>query len=221
MGRSASAMKTLFILMLWLQLVWSVTFSTREVFSGRYKGTTKTFICSTLKVVYTGTTISKSSTKVKCTARWPTAKSLSLSKSFTYILGSPDTGVFKGTVRIILNKKAKQAYKRITTKVTSVSSKLEEGDPEFNPVSLGCPQENYFIWGEGKYESVLNTTLTPDFEECAHICSSNPRCFSWTRNGNHQTRMGLAAGFCRMFGYMRVTGKSVPGLQSGYHKCWD
>jgi len=215
-------MKTLVILLLSLAFVSSVTYYPgSESFNGRYQGITKKFTCKTVKVVYSGTTLSKGSTKVSCTARWPTAKALSLYKSFSYILGKPETGIFRGTVTIKLVKKKKKAFNKMTTTVTSVSSKMEKGDPKFSPISLWCPQNNYFIWGEGDYISVLATVASSDYKQCAELCASNSTCFSWTRNGNSQDQMGLSPGQCRLYGYMKVSGISVPGVQSGYHKCWN
>jgi len=101
-------------------------------------------------------------------------------------------------------------------------------DPEFYPASLWCPQEDYFIWGQGAFDtSIVDEAAASGYEECAQRCSEftneagNSPCFSWTMNSNAGEALGLAGGNCRLLAYMNVSGIAFPGVQSGFHKCWN
>jgi len=220
-------MKTLIFLALGTSIAFAEVFTTTDKFTVKVGATSRVVTCNTVKITYTGTVINKAQSQVKCTANWPKTKQLNKVQNLNYQLGNPTDGIFTATLTIKLFKQKNKPPNKMTTTLQSVASTILDGDPEFYPATLWCPQENYFIWGEGDYSNIVDEAPADDYAMCAQRCAElkddagNAPCFSWTFNSNSKKTLGLAAGYCRLLGYMNVAGIASDGMQSGYHKCWN
>jgi len=142
-------------------------------------------------------------------------------------MGDATADVFTADVSLTLTKAKNKAPSAVKTSINSITTSPLAADPEFYPASLWCPQEDYLIWGQGAFESVVDEAAATGYEECAQRCAEftneagNSPCFSWTMNSNAGEALGLPGGNCRLLAYMNVSGIAFPGVQSGYHKCWN
>merc|ERR1712109_128108 len=167
-------------------------FSTTASFTVKVGKTKKTANCD-ITISYDGAVVSQADSSASCSVAWA-------------------------------KKKAPSAVK---TSINSITTSPLAADPEFYPASLWCPQEDYLIWGQGAFESVVDEAAATGYEECAQRCAEftneagNSPCFSWTMNSNAGEALGLPGGNCRLLAYMNVSGIAFPGVQSGYHKCWN
>merc|ERR1712243_448314 len=132
-------------------------------------------------------------------------------------------------ITMTLTKKSKKPASTLKTTIDSITvTGTVTPDPEFYPATLWCPAVDYFIWGQGAFDTnIVDESPATGFEECAQRCSEftneagNSPCFSWTMNSNAGEALGLPGGNCRLLAYMNVSGIAFPGVQSGFHKCWD
>merc|ERR1712012_1361726 len=161
-------------------------------------------------------------------AQWPGPRSaLNFAKTLSFTMGDASADVFTADVSLTLTKAKNKAPSAVKTSIDSITTSPLAADPEFYPASLWCPQEDYLIWGQGAFESVVDEAAATGYEECAQRCAEftneagNSPCFSWTMNSNAGEALGLSGGNCRLLAYMNVSGIAFPGVQSGFHKCWN
>merc|ERR1712117_914138 len=192
-------------------------FSTSASFTVKVGKTKKTANCD-ITISYDGAVVSEADSSASCSVAWAKNSKLTFAKTLSFTMGDVSADVFTADVALTL----KTAIDSITVTGTVTP------DPEFYPASLWCPQEDYFIWGQGAFDtSIVDESAATGYEECAQRCSEftneagNSPCFSWTMNSNDGEALGLAGGNCRLLAYMNVSGIAFPGVQSGFHKCWN
>jgi len=187
-------------------------------------GSTKKDATCEVVISYIGSSVNEADSSVSCSISWPKVKALNYAKSLSYTLG--DTSDFFSAEISFKLTKTKNKNNLKTVFVSAAGLPLS-ADAEFYPATLWCPQEDYMIWGQGAYGSVVNEANADGYEECARRCAEytneagNAPCFSWTINNSAEAALDLAPGKCRLLAYMNVTGVAMPGVQSGYHKCWN
>jgi len=227
MGVEGSRMLRLILLSTVLTCSLAAEFSTSASFIVKVGSTKKTANCD-ITISYEGTTVSEADSSASCSVSWPKAKVLNFAKTLSFTMGDVSADVFTADISLTLSKKKNKAPSTVSTAIDSIGNVIPlTADPEFYPASLWCPQEDYLIWGQGAFDSIVDEAAATGYEECAQRCAEftneagNSPCFSWTMNSNGGEALGLAAGNCRLLAYMNVSGIAFPGVQSGYHKCWN
>jgi hypothetical protein len=203
-------------------------FSTSASFTVKVGKTKKTANCD-ITISYDGAVVSEADSSASCSVAWAKNSKLTFSKTLSFTLGDVSADVFTADVALTLTKAKNKAASTLKTAIDSIAvTGTVTADPEFYPASLWCPQEDYFIWGQGAFDtSIVDESAATGYEECAQRCSEftneagNSPCFSWTMNSNAGEALGLSGGNCRLLAYMNVSGIAFPGVQSGFHKCWN
>lgn len=213
-------MSPLVVLLTGLSCTFAAEFSTTQSFKVKVGKTTKYASCD-ITISFDGSVVSEDDSSVSCTLQWAKSSSLNFAKTLTYNLGDTSADLFTAELSITLKKAKNKPASKLTTTVNSITNIAAlTPDAEFNPGTLWCPQEDYMIWGQGPYSSVVGEVVADGYESCAEQCSQSDLCFSWTMNSNSGDAFGLAGNTCRLLAYMNVSGIAYPGVQSGYHKCW-
>jgi len=201
-------------------------FSTTASFTVKVGKTKKTASCD-ITISYDGAVVSQADSSASCSVAWAKKSALNFAKTLSFTMGDATADVFTADVSLTLTKAKNKAPSAVKTSINSITTSPLAADPEFYPASLWCPQEDYLIWGQGAFESVVDEAAATGYEECAQRCAEftneagNSPCFSWTMNSNAGEALGLPGGNCRLLAYMNVSGIAFPGVQSGYHKCWN
>jgi len=201
-------------------------FSTTASFTVKVGKTKKTASCD-ITISYDGAVVSQADSSASCSVAWAKKSALNFAKTLSFTMGDASADVFTADVSLTLTKAKNKAPSAVKTSINSITTSPLAADPEFYPASLWCPQEDYLIWGQGAFESVVDEAAATGYEECAQRCAEftneagNSPCFSWTMNSNAGEALGLPGGNCRLLAYMNVSGIAFPGVQSGYHKCWN
>jgi len=201
-------------------------FSTTASFTVKVGKTKKTASCD-ITISYDGAVVSQADSSASCSVAWAKKSALNFAKTLSFTMGDASADVFTADVSLTLTKAKNKAPSAVKTSIDSITTSPLAADPEFYPASLWCPQEDYLIWGQGAFESVVDEAAATGYEECAQRCAEftneagNSPCFSWTMNSNAGEALGLPGGNCRLLAYMNVSGIAFPGVQSGYHKCWN
>jgi len=203
-------------------------FSTSESFVVKVGKTKKTATCD-ITISYDGTVVNEADSSVSCSVAWAKNSKLTFAKTLSFTMGDVSADVFTADLAMTLTKAKNKPASTLKTAINSITvTGTVTPDPEFYPSSLWCPQVDYFIFGQGAFDtSIVDESPATGFEECAQRCSEftneagNSPCFSWTMNSNAGEALGLAGGNCRLLAYMNVSGISFPGVQSGFHKCWN
>jgi len=201
-------------------------FSTIASFTVKVGKTKKTASCD-ITISYDGAVVSQADSSASCSVAWAKKSALNFAKTLSFTMGDATADVFTADVSLTLTKAKNKAPSAVKTSINSITTSPLAADPEFYPASLWCPQEDYLIWGQGAFESVVDEAAATGYEECAQRCAEftneagNSPCFSWTMNSNAGEALGLPGGNCRLLAYMNVSGIAFPGVQSGYHKCWN
>jgi len=201
-------------------------FSTTVSFTVKVGKTKKTASCD-ITISYDGAVVSQADSSASCSVAWAKKSALNFAKTLSFTMGDASADVFTADVSLTLTKAKNKAPSAVKTSIDSITTSPLAADPEFYPASLWCPQEDYLIWGQGAFESVVDEAAATGYEECAQRCAEftneagNSPCFSWTMNSNAGEALGLPGGNCRLLAYMNVSGIAFPGVQSGYHKCWN
>jgi len=201
-------------------------FSTTASFTVKVGKTKKTASCD-ITISYDGAVVNQADSSASCSVAWAKKSALNFAKTLSFTMGDASADVFTADVSLTLTKAKNKAPSAVKTSIDSITTSPLAADPEFYPASLWCPQEDYLIWGQGAFESVVDEAAATGYEECAQRCAEftneagNSPCFSWTMNSNAGEALGLPGGNCRLLAYMNVSGIAFPGVQSGYHKCWN
>jgi len=201
-------------------------FSTTASFIVKVGKTKKTASCD-ITISYDGAVVNQADSSASCSVAWAKKSALNFAKTLSFTMGDASADVFTADVSLTLTKAKNKAPSAVKTSIDSITTSPLAADPEFYPASLWCPQEDYLIWGQGAFESVVDEAAATGYEECAQRCAEftneagNSPCFSWTMNSNAGEALGLPGGNCRLLAYMNVSGIAFPGVQSGYHKCWN
>merc|ERR1712126_478714 len=227
-SREGSRMLRLVLLFAALSCCLGAEFSTSESFVVKVGKTKKTATCD-ITISYEGTVVSEADSSVSCSVAWPKNKALNFAKPLSLTMGDVSADVFTADISMTLTKKSKKPASTLKTTIDSITvTGTVTPDPEFYPATLWCPAVDYFIWGQGAFDtSIVDESPATGFEECAQRCSEftneagNSPCFSWTMNSNAGEALGLPGGNCRLLAYMNVSGIAFPGVQSGFHKCWN
>jgi len=219
-------MKTVYIILLGLtSLLAAEEFITVETFLVTVGSTNKVASCD-IRISYSGTAVDWTASSVDCSCKWPRSKALNYDTTLAITFGDLNEGIITTTVNINLKKGKNKAPGTLKTTIISTEEDLVTADPEFFPTTLWCPHNDYYVWGEGAYDSIVDEAPAEDYVQCAQRCAEyknefgNAPCFSWVINHNTVDVHGLGAGNCRLLAYMNVSGVYSPGVQSGYHKCW-
>jgi len=220
-------MRTIFITLLVLTNVIAEVqeYTTTDTFQVKVGNTQETASCD-VTITFTGTVVDWAGSSVDCSVKWKKNKALSYDKELSFTFGDLTTGIISATITINLKKSKNKPASQLVTTILSTETHLVEADSEFFPTTLWCPHNDYFVWGEGAYESIVDEAPAEDYVQCAQRCTEyknehgNAPCFSWMINNNAVDVHGLGAGNCRLLAYMNVSGVHAPGVQSGYHKCW-
>jgi len=219
-------MKTIFLALLGFSSILAEEFTATEIFTIDDGGISKEATCD-VAIFYSGSVVDWGSSTVDCTCKWPRNKKLDYTKTLSFTLGDLSSGIIKVTVDIKLSKGKNKPSGTLTTAITSTTELEVQADMDFNPTILWCPAEDYYIWGNGTYDSIVNEAPADGYEQCAQRCAEyvndngNAPCFSWVINNNDVETQGLAPKTCRLLAYMNVNGVAATGVQSGYHKCWN
>merc|ERR1711955_18401 len=225
-SREGSRMLRLVLLFATLTCCLGAEFSTSESFTVKVGKTKKTASCD-ITISYDGAVVSQADSSASCSVAWAKKSALNFAKTLSFTMGDASADVFTANVSLTLTKAKNKAPSAVKTSIDSITTSPLAADPEFYPASLWCPQEDYLIWGQGAFESVVDEAAATGYEECAQRCAEftneagNSPCFSWTMNSNAGEALGLPGGNCRLLAYMNVSGIAFPGVQSGFHKCWD
>merc|ERR1712128_114501 len=223
---SLKMIQSVLILSTVIACITADVFTTTTSFTVKAGKTKATATCD-FTITYTGDTVSKEDSKVKCSIPWPKASALASTVTKSITVGDVAGTVLTAEVTFKLDKKKKKAASTVKTTLKSTTSIPFTADASFYPASLWCPQEDTIIFGSGTYGSVVNEAAADSYDQCAQRCaeftseSGNSPCFSWTFNSNADAVLGLSGGTCRLLAYMEVSSIAAIGVQSGYHKCWN
>jgi len=217
-----SRMLRLVLLSTALTCCLAAEFSTSASFTVKVGKTKKTAKCD-ITISYEGAVVSEADSSAKCSVAWAKKSSLNFAKTLSFTMGDVSADVFTADISLTLTKAKNKNPSSVKTAINSIATTPVTADPEFYPASLWCPQEDYFIWGQGAFDtSIVDEAAATGYEECAQRCSEftneagNSPCFSWTMNSNAGEALGLAGGNCRLLAYMNVSGMAFPGVQSEY-----
>merc|ERR1711990_300109 len=228
MGQSVegSRMLRLVLLSTALTCCLAAEFSTSASFVVKVGKTKKTANCD-ITISYEGAVVSEADSSVSCSVAWAKNSKLTFAKTLSFTMGDVSADVFTADLSMTLSKAKNKPASTLKTNIDSITGTVTP-DPEFYPASLWCPAEDYFIWGQGAFDtSIVDEAAATGYEECAQRCSEMPNeagnspCFSWTMNSNADEVLGLPGGTCRLLAYMNVSGIAFPGVHSGFHKCWN
>merc|ERR1711955_76509 len=171
-SREGSRMLRLVLLFATLTCCLGAEFSTSESFVVKVGKTKKTATCD-ITISYEGMVVSEADSSVSCSVAWPKNNALNFAKTLSLTMGDVSADVFTADISMTLTKKSKKPASTLKTTIDSITvTGTVSPDPEFYPATLWCPAVDYFIWGQGAFDtSIVDESPATGFEECAQRCS--------------------------------------------------
>merc|ERR1712116_55233 len=166
MGVEGSRMLRLVLLSTALTCCLAAEFSTSASFVVKVGKTKKTATCD-ITISYEGAVVSQADSSASCSVAWAKKSALNFAKTLSFTMGDATADVFTADVSLTLTKAKNKAPSAVKTSINSITTSPLAADPEFYPASLWCPQEDYLIWGQGAFESVVDEAAATGYEECA------------------------------------------------------
>merc|ERR1711973_992962 len=124
-----------------------------------------------ITISYDGAVVSQADSSASCSVAWAKKSALNFAKTLSFTMGDASADFFTADVSLTLTKAKNKAPSAVKTSIDSITTSPLAADPEFYPASLWCPQEDYLIWGQGAFESVVDEAAATGYEECAQRCA--------------------------------------------------
>merc|ERR1711892_1516520 len=141
---SLKMIQSVLILSTVIACITADVFTTTTSFTVKAGKTKATATCD-FTITYTGDTVSKEDSKVKCSIPWPKASALASTVTKSFTVGDVAGTVLTAEVTFKLDKKKKKAASTVKTTLKSTTSVPFTADASFYPASLWCPQEEAMI----------------------------------------------------------------------------
>merc|ERR1712156_1007007 len=182
MGEAHSMLRLALLLSTLVTCSLAAEFSTTASFTVKVGKTKKTASCD-ITISYDGAVVSQADSSASCSVALAKKSALNFAKTLSFTMGDASADVFTADVSLTLTKAKNKAPSAVKTSINSITTTPLAADPEFYPASLWCPQEDYLIWGQVAFESVVDEAAATGYEECAQRCAEftneagNSPCF--------------------------------------------